>query len=158
MVCLAGGVFGSGARREEGQVRWGVFGVVVCSTITGIHEKNKNALVFLAGNECRREEQGYVLIVLVYEREREEIPHRDQQQPHQPNWSNGDCKVEAFWDVSRPAFVEMEPITDADHLDLILDNTNQGIVKYDMIHKLQFVFPFNPHLWGFFFVVGFQSI
>ncbi|CAI9284017.1 unnamed protein product [Lactuca saligna] len=45
----------------------GVFGVVVCSTITGIHEKNKNALVFLAGNECRREEQGYVLIVLVYQ-------------------------------------------------------------------------------------------
>ncbi|KAL7613954.1 uncharacterized protein LOC122196544 [Lactuca sativa] len=114
-----------------------------------------------------------------------EIPHRDHQQPHQPNWSNKccsnpiktcgfgydlrkdeqskkivkrDCKVEAFRDVSRPAFVEMEPIIDGDHLDLILDNTNQGIVKYDRIHKLQFVFPFNPHLWGFFFVVGFQSI
>ncbi|CAH1418349.1 unnamed protein product [Lactuca virosa] len=82
-----------------------------------------------------------------------EIPHRDQQQPHQPNWSNGccsnpiktcvfgfdrrkieqskkivkrNCKVEAFWDVSRPAFVEMEPITDSDHLDLILDKANQA--------------------------------
>ncbi|KAL7619079.1 hypothetical protein Lser_V15G00676 [Lactuca serriola] len=31
----------------------------------------------------------------------------------------------------------MEPITNVDHLDLILDNANQGIVKYDRIHKLQ---------------------
>ncbi|KAK1428803.1 hypothetical protein QVD17_17643 [Tagetes erecta] len=78
-----------------------------------------------------------------------QLHHRDVQQP---NWSNGccsnpsktcgfgfdrrkndqfkkivkrDCKVEAFWDVSRPAFVEMEPITDSDHLDVVLEQAKQ---------------------------------
>ncbi|KAL4587560.1 hypothetical protein LXL04_000432 [Taraxacum kok-saghyz] len=82
-----------------------------------------------------------------------EVHHRDQQQPHQPNWSNiccsypiktcgfgfdgrkmdqckktvkRDCKAESFWDTSRPAFVELEPITDAEHLDLILDKAKQS--------------------------------
>lgn len=84
-----------------------------------------------------------------------ELHHKDQQlfQPQQANWSNGccsnliktygfgfdsrktyqwkktlkrDCKVEALWDFSRPAFVEMEPITDTDHLDLILEKAKQA--------------------------------
>ena len=37
-----------------------------------------------------------------------------------------DCKAESFWDTSRPAFVELEPITDAEHLDLILDKAKQS--------------------------------
>ncbi|KVI03542.1 hypothetical protein Ccrd_018166 [Cynara cardunculus var. scolymus] len=84
-----------------------------------------------------------------------ELHHREhQQQPHQQNWSNGccsnaiktcgfgfdrrkmdhrfkkiekrDCKVAAFWDPSRPAFVELEPITDADHLDRILEQAKEA--------------------------------
>ncbi|KAF5821412.1 putative peptide-N(4)-(N-acetyl-beta-glucosaminyl)asparagine amidase [Helianthus annuus] len=82
-----------------------------------------------------------------------ELHHRDLQQPQQPNWSNGccsnltktcgfgfdrikfdqskrivkrDCKAAAFWDLSRPAFVEMEPITDSDHLDIILEKAKQA--------------------------------
>ncbi|KAF5771942.1 putative peptide-N(4)-(N-acetyl-beta-glucosaminyl)asparagine amidase [Helianthus annuus] len=81
-----------------------------------------------------------------------ELHHRDLQQPQHPNWSNGyrsnptkthgfgfdrrkmdrwtkvfkkDCKVEAFGDISRP-FVEMEPITDADHLNVVLEQAKQA--------------------------------
>lgn len=82
-----------------------------------------------------------------------EFNHKDQQQPQMQNWSNGsssntlktygfgfdgrkmdqwkkivkrDCKVKALFDFSRPAFVEMEPITDTDHLDLILEKAKQA--------------------------------
>nr|XP_043610093.1 thioredoxin-like 3-1, chloroplastic [Erigeron canadensis] len=83
-----------------------------------------------------------------------EVHHKDQQQAQQPNWSNGccsnliktygfgfdgkkmdhqwkktmkrDCKVEALWDFSRPAFVEMEPINDVEHLELILEKAKQA--------------------------------
>ncbi|PWA42385.1 WCRKC thioredoxin 1 [Artemisia annua] len=37
-----------------------------------------------------------------------------------------DCKAEAFWDLSRPSFVAMEPITDADHLEIILEQAKQN--------------------------------
>ncbi|KAL8258666.1 hypothetical protein R6Q59_026619 [Mikania micrantha] len=80
-----------------------------------------------------------------------ELNHRDLQQPQQPNWSNGfcsnltktcgfgfdrtkhdqskrivkrDCKVAAYWD--KPAFVEMEPITDSDNLDAVLEQAKQA--------------------------------
>ncbi|KAK9057680.1 hypothetical protein SSX86_022516 [Deinandra increscens subsp. villosa] len=82
-----------------------------------------------------------------------ELNHRDLQQPQPSNWTNVcssnltktygffsdrrkvdqskkiekmDCKVAAFWDVSRPSFVELEPITDSDHLDIILEQAKQA--------------------------------
>ncbi|XP_076887749.1 thioredoxin-like 3-1, chloroplastic [Bidens hawaiensis] len=84
---------------------------------------------------------------------REQVHHRDLQQPQHANWSNGccsnmlktcgfgfdrakydqlkrivkrECKAAAFWDLSRPAFVEMEPITDSDHLDAVLEQAKQA--------------------------------
>ncbi|XP_076924267.1 thioredoxin-like 3-1, chloroplastic [Bidens hawaiensis] len=82
-----------------------------------------------------------------------ELHHRDLQQPQQPNWSNGyrsnptkthgfgfvrtksdgwnkivkkDCKVEAFGDLSRPSFIQMELINDIDHLNIILEQAKQA--------------------------------
>ncbi|KAF5737355.1 WCRKC thioredoxin 1 isoform 1 [Tripterygium wilfordii] len=36
-----------------------------------------------------------------------------------------DCRAQAFWPASRPAFIEMEPINDSDHLDQILQSAQE---------------------------------
>ncbi|CAI9279356.1 unnamed protein product [Lactuca saligna] len=67
VVCLAVELDEKKGRKSMGVCLFCLTESMGCKSLgLGIHEKNKNALVFLAGNECRREEQGYVLIVLVY--------------------------------------------------------------------------------------------
>ncbi|KAI3811677.1 hypothetical protein L1987_21405 [Smallanthus sonchifolius] len=79
-----------------------------------------------------------------------QLHHKHSQQLQEPNWSKStlikthgfgfdrrkldqwtkimkkDCKVEAFGELSRPDFIEMEPITDVDHLNLILEQAKQA--------------------------------